>query len=94
MNKLPNIHPGEILKEEFLIPLEITQYKLALDTKMPHSRITAIIKKRRGISADTAIRLSIYFGTTPNFWLNLQNAFDIEEASKNKLEKEIIPLAL
>lgn len=92
MKKLPNIHPGEVLKHEFLEELGISQYKLGVDTKMPHSRITSIIQGKRGITADTAMRLSIYFGTTPVFWLNLQNAYDIEETQKKHLESEIEPL--
>ena len=94
MKTLPNIHPGEILKEDFLIPMEITQYKLAIDTKMPHSRITSIIKGKRGITADTAIRLSLYFGNSPRFWLNAQNGYDLEEAKKKHLEKEVCSMAV
>ena len=94
MKTLPNIHPGEILKEDFLIPMEISQYKLAVDTKMPHSRITSIIKGNRGITADTAIRLSLYFGNSPQFWLNAQNGYDLEEAKKKHLEKEVHSMAV
>jgi addiction module HigA family antidote len=94
MKTLPNIHPGEILKYEFLEPLKISQYKLGMDTKMPHSRVTSIVKGRRGITADTAVRLSIYFRTSAAFWLNLQNSYDIEEAQKKHLENEVQPLAV
>ena len=79
MRKLKNIHPGEILKEEFLLPLNITAYKLCKDIDIPQTRISEILKGKRSISADTALRLSKYFGNTPNFWLGLQNDFDIEE---------------
>ncbi|MDA7803890.1 HigA family addiction module antitoxin [Crocinitomix sp.] len=79
MAKLKNIHPGEILQEEFLQPLGITAYKLAKETFMPQTRISEIIKGRRRITADTALRLSKFFGTTPKFWLGLQDDYDIEE---------------
>ncbi len=91
--KLPNIHPGEVLQEEFLKPLGITQYRLAVATGLAHSRITDIIKERRGISADTALRFSRCFGTTPDFWLNLQHLYDMEEARRaNEASYEAIPL--
>ncbi|MBS1494583.1 MAG: HigA family addiction module antidote protein [Bacteroidetes bacterium] len=79
MRKLKNIHPGEILKEEFLLPLEITAYKLSKDIAIPQTRISEIIKGKRGISADTALRLSKYFGNSAKFWLGLQKDFDLEE---------------
>lgn len=79
MEKLANIHPGEILSGEFLIPMGITAYKLAKDTAIPQTRISEIIKGRRRITADTALRLSKYFGTTPKFWLGLQDDYDLEE---------------
>ncbi len=78
MKKLKNIHPGEILKEEFLLPLNISAYKLCKDIDIPQTRISEILKGNRSITADTALRLSKYFGNTPNFWLGLQNDFDIE----------------
>ena len=78
MKKLKNIHPGEILKEEFLIPLNISAYKLCKDIDIPQTRISEILKGNRSVTADTALRLSKYFGNTPNFWLGLQNDFDIE----------------
>jgi addiction module HigA family antidote len=84
MKKLPNIHPGEVLLEEFLLPLNLTAYKLAKDTGIPQTRISQIIKKRRRITADTAIRLSHYFGTTAKFWLGLQDDYDLEEENQNK----------
>jgi addiction module HigA family antidote len=88
MKKLKNIHPGEILLEEFLLPLQITAYRLAKDTGIPQTRISAIIKGHRGITAGTALRLSRYFGTTAKFWLGLQSDFDLEEESQSK-QKEI-----
>jgi len=79
MNKLKNIHPGEILKEEFLNELSISAYRLAKDTGIPQTRISEIIKGARRVTADTALRLSKYFGNTPKFWLGLQDDFDLEE---------------
>jgi len=82
--QLPNIHPGEILSEEFLSPLDITQYRLAKDIGVPQTRIAAIVKKRRSITPDTALRLAKYFGTTPQFWLNLQAEYDLEELKRTQ----------
>jgi len=79
MKTLRNIHPGEILLEEFLIPLGITAYRLSKDTGIPQTRISAIIKGNRRITADTALRFSKYFGNSAKFWLGLQDDFDIEE---------------
>jgi len=79
MKKLKNIHPGVVLKEEFLKPLGISAYRLCMDIKIPQTRISEIIKGNRAITADTALRLSKYFGNSPNFWLGLQNDFDIEQ---------------
>jgi addiction module HigA family antidote len=87
MEKLKNIHPGEILQEEFLIPLEITSYRLSKDLKIPQTRISEIIKGNRRITADTALRLSQYFGNSAKFWLGLQDDFDIEEGAENKREE-------
>ena len=80
MNKLKNIHPREILKEEFLNELGISAYRLAKDTGLPQTRISEIIKGMRRITADTALRFSKYFGNTPKFWLGLQDDYDLEEA--------------
>jgi antitoxin HigA-1 len=82
MKKLPNIHPGEILMEEFLIPMEISSYRLAKETGIPQTRVGEITKGRRRITADTALRLSKYFGNSPKFWLGLQNDYNIEEESQ------------
>jgi antitoxin HigA-1 len=84
MNKLPNIHPGEILSEEFLNPLNITAYRLSKDTDIPQTRISQIIKGKRRITADTALRLASYLGTTAKFWLGLQDDYDIEEERGSK----------
>jgi addiction module HigA family antidote len=84
MKLIPNIHSGEILDEEFLKPLGITAYRLAKETRIPQTRISQIIKGNRRITADTAIRLSKFFGTTPQFWLGLQNDYDLEEESRKK----------
>ncbi len=79
MSKLKNIHPGEILEEEFLKPMGITAYKLSKAIGVPQTRTSQILKGRRRITADTALRLSKFFGTSSKFWLGLQNDFDIEE---------------
>lgn len=84
MKRLNNIHPGEILQKEFLTPLEISAYKLSKDIDIPQTRISAILNGNRRITADTALRLSRYFGNSAKFWLGLQNDYDIEEASKLK----------
>jgi len=84
MKKLKNIHPGEILLEEFLLPLEISAYKLSKDIGIPQTRVSAIIKGNRRITADTALRLSKYFGNSAKFWLGLQDDFDIEEERNEK----------
>lgn len=87
MKRLNNIHPGEILKEEFLDPLEITAYRLSKGINIPQTRISLIIKGQRRITADTALRLSKYFGTSPQFWLGLQNDYDLEEEKTGKLKE-------
>ena len=79
MARLKNIHPGEILSEEFLLPLGISAYKLAKDMAIPQTRISEIIKGNRRITADTALRLSKFFGNSAKFWLGLQDDFDIED---------------
>lgn len=79
MAKLNNIHPGEILMEEFLLPLNISAYKLLKDIGIPQTRISEIVKGNRRVTADTALRLSKYFGNSAKFWLGLQDDFDIEE---------------
>jgi len=84
MAKLKNIHPGEVLMEEFLIPLKISAYKLSKDIDIPQTRISEIVKGNRRITADTALRLSKYFGNSAKFWLGLQDDFDIEEEKNAK----------
>lgn len=79
MEKLPNIHPGEVLLEEFLRPMSVSAYRLAKEIEIPQTRLSQIIKGARRITADTALRLSIFFGNSPNFWLGLQNDYDLEE---------------
>ncbi|MEI9944799.1 MAG: HigA family addiction module antitoxin [Chitinophagaceae bacterium] len=84
MTKLKNIHPGEVLMEEFLIPLKISAYRLSKDIDIPQTRISEIVKRNRRITADTALRLSKYFGNSAKFWLGLQDDFDIEEEKNAK----------
>ncbi|MBK6527370.1 MAG: HigA family addiction module antidote protein [Crocinitomicaceae bacterium] len=86
--KLKNIHPGEILLEEFLLPLEITAYRLSKDVGIPQTRVSEILKGNRRITADTALRLSKYFGNSAKFWLGLQDDFDLEEELRSK-QKEL-----
>lgn len=81
------VHPGEILREEFMEPLSLSMNKLALDLRVPVTRIGEIVHGRRGITPDTALRLARYFGTTPQFWLNLQTRYDLETAQDKELAK-------
>lgn len=96
MKKIPNIHPGEILLEDFLIPMNITAYRLAKETNIDQTRVSEIIKGRRGITADTALRFSRYFGNSPEFWTNIQNHYDLEEKKKEvaddlrKIKKHVL----
>lgn len=87
MRKLPNIHPGEVLLEEFLIPLNLSAYRLSKDIGIPQTRISEIIKGNRRVTADTAIRLSYYFGNSAKFWLGLQDDYDLEDERKIKLKE-------
>jgi len=84
MVRINNIHPGEVLLEEFLIPLDITAYRLSKDLGIPQTRVSEILKGRRRITADTALRLSKYFGNSPKFWLGLQAYYDLEEEIQTK----------
>lgn len=88
MEKLDNIQPGEILQQEFLEALNISTYRLAKELKIPQSRVSEIIKGRRRITADTALRLSKFFGNSTKFWIGLQNDYDIEE-QKNLKQKDL-----
>jgi addiction module HigA family antidote len=90
------IHPGEILLEEFLKPMEISQYRLAMDLGVPAMRINKIVRGERGISADTALRLARYFGMSVEFWTGIQTHYEVEVAKKalgERLEKEVKTLA-
>ncbi len=94
--KAAPIHPGEILLEEFLVPLEISQYRLAKNISVPPRRINEIVHGKRSITADTALRLSRYFGTSERFWLNLQARYDLEvekDRLAGRLEREVAVLS-
>jgi addiction module HigA family antidote len=94
--RLPLVHPGEILRDDFLQPMKISVYTLAQDIKVPRSRVNDIVLGRRGISADTAFRLARYFGTTPDFWINLQARHDLEAVDqklRRRIEREVRPRA-
>lgn len=96
MRDLPPIHPGEQLREEFMKPLGITAYRLAKDIGVPVTRIQDIAAERRAITGDTALRLARYFGTTPEFWLNMQRDFELETAAERlgkRLASEVKPRA-
>jgi antitoxin HigA-1 len=88
IKKIKNIHPGEILSEEFLEPMNITSYRLAKETHIDQTRISEIIKCKRGISIDTALRLSKFFGTSAEFWINLQTHYELED-KKDKLSSKL-----
>jgi len=95
MDLIPNITPGEILLEEFLKPMNISAYRLSKDTMMPATRISQIIKGNRKITADTALRLSAYFGNSPDFWLGIQDEFDLrKERMKIEIDLKKIPHAV
>lgn len=94
-NKMRPIHPGEILREEFLVPLGMSAHALAMELRVPAPRINDIVRERRAISPDTALRLSRFFGTTAQFWLNLQSSFDLKQVESEQgriIEREIRPL--
>ena len=94
--RLPDIHPGEILNEDFLGPLGVTQYRLAQAVSVPPRRINEIVHGKRAVSADTALRLARFFGTTPDFWINLQAQYDLRQAAKSlkRVMDKIEPLEL
>lgn len=95
-NKMRPIHPGEILREEYLAPLGMSANALAIELRVPAPRINDVVRERRGVTPDTALRLARYFGTTAQFWLNLQSAFDLKQAEReagSKIEKEVQPMA-
>jgi len=96
MKKMKPIHPGEVLLEEFLEPMGVSQYRLAKDTSVPARRINEIVHGARGVTADTALRLGRYFGTSAQFWLNLQTHFDLEvqqDKIGSRLDKEVLVFA-
>ena len=91
-SKLPPIHPGEILADDFLDPLNISQSRLARETNVPVRRISEIVRGQRGVSADTALRLARYFGTSEQFWLNLQSRYEMEierDRLGQRLQREV-----
>jgi addiction module HigA family antidote len=93
-NRLPPIHPGEILREEFLSPLGMSANELALALRVPATRINDIVNEKRGITADTALRLSRYFGTTPKFWTDMQASWELEVAEDqlgNAVRRDVLP---
>ena len=95
MKKHLNIHPGELLREDFLGPLGITAYRLAKDAKLPHQRSNSIINEKRGITAETDLHLCAYFGLTPGYWLRVQLAYDLREALNTvgaKIKATVLPL--
>ena len=97
VKKLPPVHPGEVLLEEFLEPMEISQYRLAKDISVPPRRINELVHGKRSITADTALRLSRYFGTSERFWLNLQTGYDLEverDRLGDRLEEEVLQRAV
>ena len=96
MRDLSPIHPGEMLREEFLVPLGLTAYRIAKDIGVPVTRMQSILAERRGISGDTALRLARYFDTTPEFWLNMQRDWELETAAAalgDRLAQEVRPRA-
>jgi addiction module HigA family antidote len=94
-NLMPPVHPGEILREDFMKPLHLTVNKLALELRVPATRIGEIVHERRRITAETALRLARYFHTNPEFWLNLQNFYDLEvsrrEGKASEIERQVQP---
>jgi addiction module HigA family antidote len=94
--RLPPVHPGEILHDEFLTPLDMSVYGLALALKVPRSRVNDIVLGRRAMTTDTALRLARYFGTSPEFWINLQARYDLDVADRStrrRIEREVRPRA-
>jgi len=95
--KLKPVHPGEILREEFMLPLSLSMNRIALDLRVPVTRIADIVNERRGITADTALRLARYFNNSPSFWMNLQTRFDLEVAEDEiaaKVARDVRPREL
>ncbi len=94
MNNMRAIHPGEIIREEYLVPLGMSASALAVALRVPAPRINDVVREKRGISVDTALRLARYFSTTAQFWLNLQTSYDLKKASKSMeaIQREVLPL--
>jgi addiction module HigA family antidote len=93
--KLKPVHPGEILREEFMAPLGLSMNKMAMALRVPVTRIADIVNERRGVTADTALRLARYFNNSPTFWMNLQSRYDLEVAEDKiaaKVERDVQPL--
>ena len=96
MNKMRAIHPGEVLREEFLVPLELSAHALAQALRIPAPRVNDVVREKRSITPDTALRLARHLGTTPQFWLNLQASYDLKIAMReagSKIEREVEPRA-
>jgi len=96
MNKMRPIHPGEVLREEFLEPLEMSAHALAQALRVPAPRVNDLVRERRSVTPDTALRLARYFGTTPQFWLNLQASYDLKIVLREegkRIEREVEPRA-
>ncbi len=95
-NKMRPIHAGEILREEYLVPLEMSANALAIALRVPAPRINDVVRERRAITPDTALRLARYFGTSAQYWLNLQSAFDLKQAEREaggRIKREVQPMA-
>ncbi|WP_366554732.1 HigA family addiction module antitoxin [Aquibaculum sediminis] len=93
-HRLPPVHPGEILRDDFLVPIKVTAYELANAIRVPRSRASDIVRGRRAITTDTALRLARYFGTTPEFWLTLQARYELDVAERDlrkRIEEEVSP---
>ena len=96
-NKMRPIHPGEILREEYLLPMNMSAHALAIELRVPATRINDIVRERRAVTPDTALRLARCLGTTAQFWLNLQNSFDLKQAESQtgkRIELEVRPMAM
>ena len=94
--RLPPVHPGQILRDDYLIPMGLSVYRLAQELRIPRPRLNDIVLGRRGVTVDTALRLGYYFGTTPEFWINLQTRYDLDVADRTvrrQIEQEIKPYA-
>ena len=95
-NRMRPVHPGEVLREEYLVPLNMSAHALAIALRVPAPRMNDIVRERRSVTPDTALRLARYFGTTPEFWLNLQSSYDLKVAALEvgkAIEQEVLPMA-